>query len=177
MVVVVPIGFRCMTSMALRHFGFQQQSLPFDWMGASLSAITAAISDDLRAMLAADDIEPFLDIGLLTEQNRTVVNKYGMACTHVFKKKLTGREQAPPSCEEWQGFITTMRQKFPSLRFRILYIQVGSKAPSVPADVKLLVGNYPIVPVGGKFDDPTACCPEVIRSLVTNLCRKLERNI
>jgi hypothetical protein len=209
MVVVVPIGFRCMTSMALRHFGFQQQSLPFDWLGASLPSITAALADDLRAMLRPEDIASLLDIGPLAEQNRTVHNKYGMACTHVFKKQLTGREQEAevlataqrraerlltilrgaepvlfvrhqnvgcpaPTYEEWQAFVTTVHTKFPTLRFRILYIQVGKKTLHVPPEVKLLVGDYPINPVGGKFEAPEAQCSEVIKQLVTNLCHKLE---
>jgi hypothetical protein len=194
--------------MALRYFGFQQESLPFDWVGASLPAITAALADDLQAMLLPSDLVPFLDIGPLTEQNRTVINKYGMVCTHVFKKQLTGREQATtvldtaqrratrlltllrgaepvlfvrhqnegcsaPTYEDWQAFITTIRQKFPTLRFHILYIQVGSKAPSVPPEVKLLIGDYPIIPIGGKFEDPEARCPELIKRVLANLCRKL----
>ena len=214
MVKVIAIGYRCMTSMALRHFGFQQESLPFDWLGASLSAITAALQDDLRAMLLPTDIAPFLDIGPLHDQNRTVVNKYGMACTHVFKKKLTGREQeeevlatakrrserllsilkgeepvvfvrhqaegqASPKYEEWEEFLATVRTKFPSLCFRTLYVQVlktGKEAPKVPPGIKLLVGDYPIEPVKGEFESPEARCPEVMRSVIDNLCRNVTKN-
>jgi Putative papain-like cysteine peptidase (DUF1796) len=208
--VVVSIGFRCMTSLLLRHFGLQQESLPFDWLGASLSSITAALADDLQAMLTPEDIQPFLNLGSLTEHNRAVTNKYGMVCTHVFKKQLTGAEQEtavlatahrraerllsllrgedpvifvrhqnsdsqPPSYEEWQAFVTTIRSKYPHLLFHVLYVHVGSSELAVPPEVKVLVGDYPIIPIGGKFDHEAAQCPLVVKHVINNLYHRLLR--
>ena len=208
MVVTIPIGFRCMTSMFLRYHNFQQLSLPFDWVGAPLPAITAALRDELRQMLRPEDVAPFRDAGVLGEGERTIINAYGMACTHVFKKQLPAREQvkevlvtakrrsdrllallrseekvvfvrhqnegcAPPSLEEWEDFLTVVREKFPTLQFKVLYVQVGNVPPVVPPEVKVLTGDHSIIPVGGKFESPDARLPEVMRKWVTRLRHEL----